>query len=86
MHIGDSRLYRLTRQQGLEQLTTDHNSYQRALRQGYSPEEAQAYGQQLTKALGPWSGESLHPQAQTFAVAEDTVLLLCSDGMSDHDF
>jgi len=86
VHIGDSRLYRLTRQRGLEQLTTDHNAYQRALRQGYSSVDAQAYGHQLTKALGPWSGESLHPQAQTFAVTEDTVLLLCSDGMSDHSF
>lgn len=86
VHIGDSRLYRLTRQRGLEQLTTDHNAYQRALRQGYASAEAHAYGQQLTKALGPWSGESLHPQAQTLAVTEDAVLLLCSDGMSDHRF
>ncbi len=85
VHIGDSRLYRLTRQQGLEQLTTDHNTYQRALRQGYSPEEAQAYGQQLTQALGPWSGEALHPHIQTLAIEEDTVLLLCSDGLSDQE-
>lgn len=85
IHIGDSRLYRLTRQYGLQQLTTDHNAYQRALQQGFTQREAQAYGPQLTKALGPWSGESLHPQAQTMAVEEDTVLLLCSDGLSDHD-
>lgn len=84
VHIGDSRLYRLTRR-GLEQLTTDHNAYQRALRRGHSTEEAQAYGPLLTQALGPLSGESLHPQAQGFAVEEDTVLLLCSDGMSDHN-
>ncbi len=84
VHIGDSRLYRLTRQ-GLQQLTTDHNAYQRALQRGYSLEEAQAYGPQLTKALGPWSGESLRPQSQTLAVEEDTVFLLCSDGLSDHD-
>lgn len=85
VHIGDSRLYRLTRQYGLQQLTTDHNAYQRALRRGYSPAEAQAYGAQLTQALGPWSGDSLRPQVQTLAVEEDTVLLLCSDGLSDHD-
>lgn len=85
VHVGDSRLYRLTRQYGLQQLTTDHNAYQRALQQGYSPEEAQAFGPQLTKALGPWSGESLRPQSQTLAVEEDTVFLLCSDGLSDHD-
>lgn len=85
VHIGDSRLYQLTRQNGLQQLTTDHNAYQRALHRGYSPEEAQAYGPQLTKALGPWSGEFLHPQTQTMTVEEDTVLLLCSDGLSDLD-
>ncbi|ABW30021.1 protein phosphatase 2C domain-containing protein [Acaryochloris marina] len=85
VHIGDSRLYRLTRQYGLQQLTTDHNAYQRALQRGYSPEEAQAFGPQLTKALGPWSGESLRPKSQTLAVEEDTVFLLCSDGLSDHD-
>ncbi|WP_299412754.1 protein phosphatase 2C domain-containing protein [Acaryochloris sp. IP29b_bin.148] len=85
VHIGDSRLYRLTRQSGLQLLTTDHNAYQRALQRGYSPEEAQAFGPQLTKALGPWSGESLHPQSQTLAVEEDTVFILCSDGLSDHD-
>jgi len=85
IHIGDSRLYRLTRQHGLEQLTTDHNAYQQALGQGYGSEAAYAYGQHLTKALGPWSGESLHPRAHSFTVEEDTVLLLCSDGLSDHD-
>lgn len=85
VHLGDSRLYRLTRTYGLQKLTEDHNAYQRALRGGYSAEVAQSYGKQLTKALGPWSGESLHPNAQTFSVIEDTVLLLCSDGMSDYD-
>ena len=54
-HVGDSRLYRLTRQKGLQQITVDHEVGQREIQRGIDPDIAysrpDAY--QLTQALGP---------------------------------
>jgi protein phosphatase len=35
-HVGDSRLYQLTRKQGLEQLTVDHEVGQREILRGWN--------------------------------------------------
>ncbi|NEN95687.1 MAG: serine/threonine phosphatase, partial [Moorea sp. SIO3I7] len=57
VHVGDSRVYRLTRKRGLEQITIDHEVGQREIQHGVDPELAysrpDAY--QLTQALGPRS-------------------------------
>jgi protein phosphatase len=39
----------------------------------------------LTQALGTRDGEFLHPTVQRFILDEDGLLLLCSDGLSDHN-
>ncbi|NJM64600.1 MAG: hypothetical protein HC851_02485 [Acaryochloris sp. RU_4_1] len=41
-HVGDSRLYRMTRQHGLEQLTLDHDIGQQWIRKGIDPTDAYA--------------------------------------------
>lgn len=86
-HVGDSRLYRLTRKRELEQVTVDHEVGQREMRQGVSREIAYARmdAYQLTQALGPKDQQSLHPEVQSFEVDEDMLLLLCSDGLTDND-
>ncbi len=87
VHVGDSRVYRLTRKRGLEQITTDHEVGQREIQQGVDPELAysrpDAY--QLTQALGPRSEQFLNPDVQFIDIAEDSIFLLCSDGLSDND-
>ena len=86
-HVGDSRLYRISRTQSLEQITVDHEVGQRELKRGIPPEIAysrpDAY--QLTQALGPRNAQFVIPDVQFFELDEDTLLLLCSDGLSDND-
>ncbi|MGI0497385.1 serine/threonine phosphatase [Arthrospira platensis CENA650] len=86
-HVGDSRLYRFTCSQGLEQITVDHEVGQREIAIGVDPETAynrpDAY--QLTQALGPRDGKYLKPDIEFFDITEDTLLLLASDGLTDND-
>lgn len=86
-HVGDSRLYRYTRKRKLEQITVDHEVGQREIQRGIDPELAysrpDAY--QLTQALGPRDEHFVKPDVQFFELAEDMLLLLCSDGLTDND-
>ena len=86
-HVGDSRIYRVTRTHGLEQLTQDHEVGQREINRGVEPEIA--YGRpdayQLTQALGPRESKYIRPAIELIDIREDCLLLLCSDGMSDND-
>ena len=86
-HVGDSRIYRITREGGLEQLTQDHEVGQREINRGVEPEIA--YGRrdayQLTQALGPKENKYIKPAIEFLEIQEDCLLLLCSDGMSDND-
>jgi protein phosphatase len=86
-HVGDSRLYRYTHHLGLEQLTADHEVGQRAIERGIAPAIAYALpsAYQLTQALGPRSAETLKPDVQSVTLTEDTLFLLCSDGMTDNN-
>ncbi|WP_017715690.1 serine/threonine phosphatase [Kamptonema formosum] len=86
-HVGDSRLYRVSRQQGLQQLTADHEVGQREIKRGVAADIAysrpDAY--QLTQALGPRSEEFINPDVQFLELHEDTLLLLASDGLTDNN-
>jgi protein phosphatase len=86
-HVGDSRIYRVTRKQGLEKLTLDHEVGQREINRGVEPDIA--YGRpdayQLTQALGPRESNYVRPDIQFLEITEDCLLLLCSDGLSDND-
>ncbi|MHC5596725.1 MAG: serine/threonine phosphatase [Nostoc sp.] len=86
-HVGDSRLYRVTRKQGLEQVTVDHEVGQREITRGVEPTIAYARpdAYQLTQALGPRDENSVDPDVGFFEINEDTLLLLASDGLSDND-
>lgn len=87
-HVGDSRIYRVSRQEGLEQLTRDHEVGQREINRGVEPEIA--YGRpdayQLTQALGPRNNNFVRPEIQFREITDDCLILLCSDGLSDNQF
>lgn len=86
-HVGDSRIYRLTRKGGLEQLTVDHEVGQREIQRGVEP--AIAYSRpdayQLTQALGPRDENFVRPDVNFLELQEDTLLILASDGLTDND-
>ncbi|NJL46602.1 MAG: serine/threonine phosphatase [Leptolyngbyaceae cyanobacterium SM2_5_2] len=86
-HVGDSRLYSYSKRLGLRQLTTDHEVGQREINRGVEPAIAYARpdAYQLTQALGPRDQENLRPGISYHDILEDTVFILCSDGLSDHD-
>jgi serine/threonine protein phosphatase PrpC len=87
VHVGDSRLYSYSKRLGLRQLTLDHEVGQREINRGVEP--ALAYARpdayQLTQALGPRGKEDLVPSITYHEITEDTLLVLCSDGLSDND-
>ena len=86
-HVGDSRIYQITRQRGLEQLTSDHEVGQREIKRGVEPDIA--YGRpdayQLTQALGPRDSNYVRPEIQLLEITEDCLILLCSDGLCDNN-
>ena len=86
-HVGDSRLYRVTRKGGLEQITVDHEVGQREISRGVEPSVAysrpDAY--QLTQALGPRDSNFIAPEVQFLEINEDALFVLTSDGLSDND-
>jgi protein phosphatase len=86
-HVGDSRMYRVTKQFGLEQLTQDHEVGQREIRRGVNPILAYARpdAYQLTQALGPRKSDGIYPEVGSLELTEDSVLLLCSDGITDNN-
>ena len=86
-HVGDSRAYRITRS-GCTQLTCDDDVASREVRLGYTLyREALQHTSSgaLTQALGMVSSSLLHPTVRSWFVDEDSIFLLCSDGLSDFD-
>jgi protein phosphatase len=86
-HVGDSRAYWITRH-GCYQVTLDDDVASREVRLGYAIyREAvqQSSSGSLVQALGMSPSNSLHPTAQRFILDEDSIFLLCSDGLSDFD-
>ncbi|NJK27435.1 MAG: SpoIIE family protein phosphatase [Coleofasciculaceae cyanobacterium SM2_3_26] len=88
VHVGDSRLYTLTLEGELTQITADHEVGQRDINRGIAPEVAysrpDAY--QLTQALGPRPEEFVEPDIQFVEFYENTLVVLGSDGLTDNDF
>lgn len=86
-HVGDSRLYRLNRKIGLEQVTLDHEVGQREILRGVEPSLAYARpdAYQLTQALGPRDENYVNPDVQFLELNEDTLFILASDGLSDNN-
>ncbi|MDX2212576.1 MAG: protein phosphatase 2C domain-containing protein [Oculatellaceae cyanobacterium bins.114] len=87
IHVGDSRAYWINHY-GCRQVTQDDDVASREVRLGYSSyREAlqQPSAGSLVQALGMGSSAVLHPTVQRFVLDEDTVFLLCSDGLSDND-
>jgi protein phosphatase len=84
-HVGDSRAYWITRT-GCHQITLDDDVAAREVRLGYAVYRdavQQPSAGSLVQAIGMSS--SVHPTVQRFTLDEDSVFLLCSDGLSDYD-
>jgi protein phosphatase len=86
-NIGDSRAYWITRNY-CQLLTVDDDVATREVRCGrslYRQALQRPDATALTQALGIKEAESLNFVIQRFILEEDGILLLCSDGLSDHN-
>lgn len=83
-NVGDSRIYRL-RNYKIEQLTRDHSLFRDLVETG-EIDESQAsefqYKNIITRAVG--TEASVEPSLYQSDVKEGDILLLCTDGLSDH--
>ena len=86
-HVGDSRLYKLNRKSGIQQVTLDHEVGQREILRGVEPSLAYARpdAYQLTQALGPRDENYVNPDVQFLELNEDNLFILASDGLSDNN-
>lgn len=86
--VGDSRAYWLTQSQCIC-LTVDDDVVAREVQAGravYRQARLRPDHMALTEALGTKTGDRLHPVIRRFVFAEDGVLVVCSDGLSDQHF
>jgi protein phosphatase len=85
-HVGDSRAYWLT-SDDCHLLTVDDDVATREVLMGrslYREAKKRPDAGALTQALGTRDGELIRPTVQRFILDEEGILLLCSDGLSDH--
>ncbi|WP_218079936.1 protein phosphatase 2C domain-containing protein [Anthocerotibacter panamensis] len=84
-HVGDSRIYLIDRTH-CQQLTVDDDIANLEVSLAHTTTfESLSLSNSgaLTQALGVTTNQSLLPTVQTFVLAEDCLLLLCSDGLCD---
>ena len=82
-HIGDSRLYRL-RKDDFSQVTRDHSLLQEQIDSGMITKEQARYSQNknlVTRAVG--IDPEVETEVHTYDVEQGDIYLLCSDGLSD---
>lgn len=85
-HAGDSRAYYVTRA-GCYSITTDHNLLSRWIEMGcgfHREMQQSPEGAKLFQAVGFSPSDVLQLDIQTLVIDEACVILLCSDGLSDH--
>jgi protein phosphatase len=84
-NIGDSRAYLWDSRYGLKQLTRDHSVVQDMIDNGTLTEEdarTSNVRNQLTQALGV--GINIDPRITEHELTGDSILLLCSDGLTEY--
>ena len=85
-HIGDSRAYWMTTEY-CQQLTVDDDIAGREVSSGtsfYATAAQRPNANALSQAVGLRSYDQLRPHTQRFLFDSSGVLMLCSDGLSDH--
>jgi len=86
-NVGDSRIYWITKD-GCHQVTVDDDLATKEVRMGgglYRLVSANPRTGALLQALGMESSKKLKVHIRRFITDEDSIFLLCSDGLSDYD-
>jgi protein phosphatase len=82
-HIGDSRLYRISDSQGIQQLTEDHTLIARGIREGFLNQKdiTKDHKGELYQAIAV--SPQLEVQVGRQRLSPPEWILLCSDGLTD---
>lgn len=83
-HVGDSRVYRISKEGEITQITSDHSLVQYLLENGtITQEEAQTHPQRniITRALGTENSVETDTYISEFKDGDN--ILLCSDGLTN---
>ncbi|MGN0505998.1 MAG: serine/threonine-protein phosphatase, partial [Lachnospiraceae bacterium] len=83
-NIGDSRMYLLSKEGELRQITEDHSLVEEMIRDGkLDPKEAKHHPKKnvITRALG--AAEHVIPDFFEIEAEEGEYILLCSDGLTN---
>ncbi|WP_334328480.1 Stp1/IreP family PP2C-type Ser/Thr phosphatase [Companilactobacillus sp. HBUAS59699] len=83
VNVGDSRCY-VYHDDELEQLSVDHSLVHELLETGQiSPEEAENHPQKniITQTLGV--SQTVQPRVKNFDIIDDSIILLCTDGLTN---
>ncbi len=86
-HVGDSRIYWITKSD-CQQVTVDDDLGSRQVSLGYTLyRDGIQYPNAgaLIQAIGMSPSAELLPTTKYYPIAEDSIFLLCSDGLSDYD-
>ena len=85
IHIGDSRVYLYDKSEGsLKRVTHDHSTVQQHVDAGVTSESIarrSAHKHELTRALGV--GETIAADVSVESFSDQSIFLLCSDGLTD---
>lgn len=84
VHVGDSRLYRWSQREGLEQVSSDHSPVYRLYQQGMLEKDQlrrHPHKNLLDRSLGVMP--TVEPDVFPVQLHQDDLFLLCSDGLSD---
>jgi serine/threonine protein phosphatase PrpC len=84
-HVGDSRIYRLDENGSLFRETQDHSVVEEEVRAGrMTPEQAATHPSRnvISRALG--AEDTVEVDMKTIMIGENTIFLLCSDGITRH--
>ena len=83
-HIGDSRVYVISKDGTITRLTRDHSLVERLVEEGeITPQEAKTHPQRhiITRAVG--TGYSITSDKASQIICDTDVVLMCSDGLTN---
>ncbi|MCH5280637.1 MAG: Stp1/IreP family PP2C-type Ser/Thr phosphatase [Lachnospiraceae bacterium] len=83
-NVGDSRLYLITKEEGIRQITRDHSLVEEMIRLcGLSREDARRHPDKniITRAIG--AKDEVEPDFFTEELNKGDIVLMCSDGLTN---
>lgn len=85
VHVGDSRIYKISNEGGIKKITSDHTLVEKLLEDGQiSEKEANEHPRKNILYMSVGVSKKIHPTViKDIKVEEGDIFLLCTDGLSN---